>query len=67
MIEFDALEPVDYLRSGAIVLGFLAAGLGTQEAWIHADVLSTLAMGAACLFFPNVLLEFQVSRSTQAK
>ncbi len=57
-----ALEPADYLRTGAMLVGFVTIGcFGDQDAWVEADVVASLIFGLANLFFPKLMLEFQVS------
>jgi len=53
------MDVVDYLRSGALIVGFLATVWAGRETWLLADVVVTAAFGAAAFFFPNALLSYE--------
>ena len=72
MINWEKLEVVDYLRSGALVVAFLAVLLsdiwGRQNVrgrdrnmWVNAEVVSFFVCGLALFFFPGTFLEYIVS------
>ena len=56
----EALEPADYVRSGAMVAVFLATAFGSAETWIQADTLAMAAVGMGTVLFPNQIMAMQV-------
>lgn len=65
MVDFskwqEVLEPVDYVRLGAVLVAFLATGLGSAEKWIKADTIGYAVAGLAWILFPAHFLSAVVS------
>jgi len=53
------MEIIDYIRSGALILAFVAALFAGRTNWLKANTLIYGAMGSAMYFFPKALLDYQ--------
>lgn len=51
---------VDCIRTGALIVAFLALLLVDRRSWITADALLNFAVGAALVIAPRYILDFQV-------
>ena len=60
----EMMETVDYVRSGAMVVGFLAVNFAGRDTWMLAEILTTFASGIAICFFPDAILDYQVNKTT---
>ena len=72
MINWEKLDVVDYLRSGALVIAFFAVLLSdirgrrhvrnkARNMWVNAEVISFFVCGLGLFFFPGTFLEYIVS------
>ena len=57
------MDTIDYIRSGALVVAFLATNFAGRDTWILTDLIVTFSFGAAWFFFPDALFSYQVRHS----
>ena len=61
------MQVLDILRSGALIVAFLAVNLGNRKSkdgaakWLFIDSLSSSIFGLAFLIFPDIILGYMVS------
>ena len=54
------MDVIDYIRSGALILAFVAALFAGRSVWLKSTTLIAATMGTALYFFPKALLDYQV-------
>ena len=55
------MEMLDYVRTGALVVAFLATIFAGQEIWFMANLIFVAAFGGACYLFPEPIIAHGVS------
>lgn len=69
-VNFENLDVVDYLRSGALLVAFIAVFLADRKnrdegsVWLKADVITLGAVGAGLFLFPSQLLGYMSTVKT---
>ena len=59
------MDTLDYLRTGALLVGFCATAFVGRSTWILADTIATFIFGLAAAVFPEILLGYQVNNVGQ--
>lgn len=61
--QFQAIrdmETLDYVRSGALVVAFLATAFAGQDIWLVTNLIVVSAFGTMFYFFPEPLIAYSV-------
>ena len=56
------MEPVDYLRSGALVVAFVALLFVDDNMWMLTEMIICATMGISWFFFGGTLLNYSVCK-----
>ena len=54
---------VDYIRTGSLIIAFIALLFVDRRSWITVDAVLNFVVGAALVVAPQYILDFQVRRS----